>query len=190
MPRKKATPVAPVKRVRKPKALTEVQRVAKALLERTIRILGEAFEAKTPAAKTKTKPLSAQHKAIVNAFNEGSWGCQTDSVRNLLCALISEDLRPHMGGDNGDDTELDTSLLVPGLLLVPTECENSHDYPLGECCMVTSRGDNEDMLRLDGNTGNCLDMELRYLRLPTLVECERFVEANLSALEDYNLIVA
>jgi hypothetical protein len=194
MPRK---PAAPKPRTRprstaKPKAESREEKVAKVLFQRNNEHLGPFFEGLTSDKKSglpKSAPKNAQ--AVIDSLRRHSFGCQRNEVISLASAIIGFDIAPFVNEET-EEHFLDDSSTAPSLMLVPTVCDNDHDYPIGDVCMFLD-GPNSDpfcgMLRIDGETGNTMDSDLTCCRLPTYEEVLRFVNVNLRRIDSFLVIV-
>lgn len=190
MPRK---PAAPRTRPRtaKPKAESREEKIAKVLFERNNRLLGPHFLFTKSEAPTLPKSAPKNAQAVIDSLRRNSFGCQRSEVVHLASAIIGFDVSPFLK-DSVEEHSLDDSSTVPGLMLVPTACDNAHDYPLGEVCMFLDGPDSDPfcgMLKINGGVGNDMDADLTCCRLPTYEEVLRFVNVNLRRIESLLVIV-
>lgn len=193
MPRKPAAPRTRPRSTAKPKAESREERIAKVLFERNNHLLGPHFEGLTSDKEKSGLPKSAPKnaQAVIDSLRRNSFGCQRNEVISLASAIIGFDIAPFLS-ETTEEHFLDDSSTAPGLMLVPTACDNDHDYPIGDVCMFLD-GPNSDpfcgMLRIDGETGNDMDSDLTCCRLPTYEEVLRFVNVNLRRIESLLVIV-
>ena len=157
-----------------PQVDPEIQKIAKALYDRTLKQVGKYFGEAQPKPDAPVVPTKL--KPIVDAVNGGDWGCQHDSVVKLVSALTGADITPYLTEEDDDSSCIDSDDLLIGVLLVPTRSDNNHSYPLERPCMVTSYQSDENLMEARGDI-NCdqIDLDIACLRLPTFEEVVTFV---------------
>lgn len=97
-------------------------------------------------------------KKFMSVWDKADFGCQRVHVGQLLHAILQE-----LTGESVDFSSRNETAPYPRFAaVVPTGCDNGHDYPIGKVCVIK---DCEDRLAVteSGETGNHLTVkEWRY----------------------------
>ncbi len=162
----------------------EVKKIAKALYERTFTHIGKYFD---KALTTPAPPvIPTKLKAIVEAVDEGDWGCQRNSVVKLVSAICGSDITQYLKNEKSSYISIDENDMVVGVMLVPTRCENDHSYRLELPVMATTPKMFDNFLEDTGRINyHCIDEDVNCLRLPLLSEVEDFVKTCKNDIKKY-----
>lgn len=119
----------------------------------------------TLGKEDKKDALSKKARNIVRIIEISDFGCKKQAVTDLMSELLGEKL----------PCAKSSSSRPPGTVVVPTGNPNSHNYKLGEPCIVLIA---RQAMRADGTTGNSLpDVSEGYVRLAKEDEVKAFVKA-------------
>lgn len=161
----------------------QLSAIAGKLMEHTIKTFGKYFI--VPEAPT-TKTSAAAEK-VVALLKTGRFLGVTEPVAELLSILLETDITSQVAA-TASGGSIPTTAFKTGAFLVPVAKAESHNYPLESPAMVRNHGASQ-LLREDGTTGNSITQTITNLRLPTLAEIEKFVNANINTITDYIVFV-
>lgn len=115
------------------------------------------------------RKLSAKAAKIDAILADADFGCQSRAVREILSTLLGEKLT---GGPSEELPE------VGGVVLVPTDNLNSHDYVIGKPVVLMENG-SDYAINYRGDIGNHLGMERAAVRCATNKEIDRMPRAQI-----------
>lgn len=82
--------------------------------------------------KDEKPPLSDQAQRVFDLLQTDAFGCYSKHVAELCSVLLKEEI-PYLKEDGGDMQGVE---YVPGIAVVPTVCDNGHNYELGKPALV------------------------------------------------------
>lgn len=170
-----------------------IEKVSLKVYARTIKQL-EKYYGK-PEVESEVKKEYKKYQPIIDSFANGEWGCQEDSVKELVSSLVlvlaGVDLSEHLNSCYGySDEIIDDDDWLAGIVLVPIKNTNSHDYPLEQPVMIRNNRHTENCYAMDNNEEhNCLNDKINTLRLPTLDEVKMIVTKHFDEIVTQFVIV-
>lgn len=148
--------------------------VTKFILERT-----QAFNKGAFIPEKKMEELTPLSQRTLKAFHKSDFGCQRNNVLRILSVIVDEDLTAFRKGE--DDDVIPTDMWKKGVIVVPTDNHNGHDYELNMPAMIVRDGDHH-ALKHTGTRGNNIAYTRTTLRPATDTEVADFVAKNLDTV--------
>lgn len=168
MPTKK--PTAP-KTAKKPAYRDEVLRLAKFLMQRTQDAFGTQFE-----DTAKPKPLSEKAQKMKDYIQSNMSGGYGVAAADLFSILLGENISL-----SADCVTFKNA--AKGALIIPTDNDNGHDYPVDQIAVVSEQGRTQLMIPShDWRHGNTITNTKTCLRLPTEDEVLDFATTHFDKL--------
>lgn len=96
-------------------------------IERVKAITAEQRALLDQAQEEETTPLSEQDQAILDAVNNGRWGCQDSSVRALVKAITGVDCPPRTRNDRRKPPLEGSMVILEGEPVVITRIDGDGD---------------------------------------------------------------
>jgi hypothetical protein len=131
----------------------------------------------------KEEPKKESKKEEFFVTIPASLGCQQTPVQHLVEGIFKALEKSGVKVDAKVVLEIDKDKRTDdkyevGMVVVPLNNPNGHNYPIGKPCLVThtEEGGNSWATRMNGGTGNCLPaFNYRNIRRATKEEIELFV---------------
>ena len=121
-------------------------------------------------AEAKLK-LTKQQKNVKRVFESSALTSYFGSGE-LVNALLGKKVITK--SNSRDEDRNNRNFLKHGVAVIPTKCENSHNYDLERVCVGTGAKENE-CLKNNGFTGNHLGVEEGEYKYPTKKQVEYFI---------------
>ena len=148
----------------------------------------EIFKEKHPLEKSKKSKLklTPKEKKIIDKFDNCNFEEYGEGIGELVNAIVGKKIiDTNHYKETKEDEDGIYNWLKPGVALIPTKCENDHDYEIGKVCIATGR-DNNVCIDLRNDDGNHLGCRKSAIKYATKKQIEAFVKKiELSTLEDH-----
>lgn len=162
------------------------------LYNRTLKFVGKYYDPPEGTPCDEARAQYVKYAPIIEAVQNGDWGCQEQNVMDLVTSLVQVlggvDISEHLTGNN-DDSSIPDSDWRQGVVLVPVNCTNSHDYTIGKPAMIRENGSSNNCFAMDNKDHNCLDDSINSLRLPTLDEVKMIVTKHFDEVTEMFIIL-
>lgn len=118
------------------------------------------------AGYSSKTPRSEKVKAIEACLEKNDYSGKNESLAKIISVMIGEDVRIKSRG----------FYLEKGVMVVPLNNRNGHNYPLEQPILIMDRG-NRVGIRTDGTIGNSLPGDKKDVRPATAKEIVAFFKA-------------
>lgn len=140
-------------------------------------------QTKTAAERAKVeKGLTPKEKKMTDFLKKEPFGCNNDVAIKFAGIIFGKslpvDALPNKSDDDGNDgPTIDDHKIPRFTMLVPLKNPNSHDYEIGKPALVINAEDEDpfdDLLKVNGHTGNSMNDRQLGVRLATNEEIDAF----------------